>query len=314
MRVCASYKVNNGQEVKMAKVRNYARMRKFEAGEVMRVNIYPVRPVAKGRNSKRKPSRACQEALNRRNSLHRYNDIIHLNFNKKTGGYRVLLDYNFFIDEFGRNPNEEERKLYFAAYIRKLRNLYRAHGGELVWVAPEAHVGKKCGKAHHHFFISYPPADVSRDELNAAWEFGYSNYSALRFRNGSIAGLATYFLNGTPNRKWSCSRNCKRPSEEVYEDGSPASVSIVDDEITMQQAHYLDKHRKDFAYIEKLFPGYAVNDVRPKNEAVGVSGTEYNLLPFDGPFVEIELYKLTAVDKRVKLRTPRGRVKPGVKA
>jgi hypothetical protein len=63
-----------------------------------------------------------------------------------------------------------------------------------------------------------------------------------------------------------------------------------------------------------MFPGYAVSHVCPKYEAIGVSGTEYNLLPFDGPFVEIELYKLSAADKRIKLKAPRGRVKPRLKA
>lgn len=293
------------RRLKMATVKHYARMRKVEAGEVMRVNIYPVRPIAKGRKPKMQASRACQAALNKRNSINRFKDIVHLNFPKEKGGYRVSLDYNFFIDEFGRNPNEEEFKIYFAAYIRKMRNLYRAHGGELFWAAPDSHVGKKKGKVHHHLFISYPPVSVSQEELNACWVFGYSNYSPLVYRNGSIAGLASYFLKGAQSGKWSCSRNCKRPSVEAYEDGSPASVTYVDGAITMSQAHYLDKHRDDIAYIEKLFPGYGVASVKPKPELVGVSGTGYDLLPFDGPFVEIELYKLSASDKRIKVRSKR---------
>ena len=74
------------KEDNMAAVRTYARMRKFEAGEVMRVNIYPVRPVAKGRKPKMQASRACQAALNRRNSKKRFTDIAHLNFDKRVGG------------------------------------------------------------------------------------------------------------------------------------------------------------------------------------------------------------------------------------
>ena len=94
--VCANYmrkrRGRREREKGMAKVKHYARMRVFEAGDVMRVNIYPVRPVAKGRNPKRAPSRACQEALNRRNSRKKFSDIAHLNFNAKDGGLRVLLD------------------------------------------------------------------------------------------------------------------------------------------------------------------------------------------------------------------------------
>ena len=302
-------------ERSMATARHYARMRKFEAGEVMRVNIYPVRPVAKGRKPKMQASRACQAALNRRNSKKRFQDIAHLNFNKRNGGYRVLLEYNFFIKQFGRNPEREEYKAYLAAYFRRLRRLYASVGAELRYMYM-THVGRRAGKVHHHCIISTPPSEIY-DEVVALWKdilgLGYGSYDSLHFSNGSIAGLTSYFFDGSVDEKWSCSRNCKRPSTEDYEDGTPASVTYVDGAITMAQAHYLDKHREDIAYIEKLFPGYGVNHVIPKAEAIGVSGTEYNLLPFDGPFVEIELYKLSAADKRIKLRTPRGRVKPRVK-
>ena len=297
----------------MATVRHYARMRKIEAGEVMRVNIYPVRPVAKGRKPKMQASRACQAALNRRNSLNRFKDIAHLNFNKREGGLRVSLDYDKFKEQIGRNPNREEYKAYLAAYLRKLRAIYAANGCELKYLLM-THVGRKAGTVHHHLIISNKPAGVTWDVINNLWQdLGYDNYFPLIFSNGSIAKLTHYFFKHSVDQRWSCSKNCKRPSTEDYEDGTPASVTYVDGAITMAQAHYLDKHHDDIAYIERLFPGYAVQSVKPKAEAIGVSGTEYNLLPFDGPFVEIELYKLSAADKRIKLRTPRGRVKPRVK-
>lgn len=297
------------------KVRSYARMRKFEAGDIMRVNIYPVRNVAKGRKPKMQPSRECQAALNRRNSKNKFSDIAHLNFDKRTGGYRVLLEYNFFIKQFGRSPEKSEYMAYLASYFRKLRRLYASVGADLKYMYV-THVGRKKGKVHHHCIISTPPSEIYEDVLNL-WKdnlgLGYGSYDPLHFSNGSISGLTSYFYDGTVDGRWGCSRNCKRPSTEDYEDGTPASVTIVDGAVTMAEAHYLDKHRDDIAYIEKLFPGYAVSHVCPKYEAIGVSGTEYNLLPFDGPFVEIELYKLSAADKRIKLKTPRGRVKPMVK-
>ena len=293
-------------------VKHYARMRKFEAGDVMRVNIYPVRSVAKARSPKRSPSRACQEALNRRNSLKRFQDIAHLNFNRRDGGLRVSLDYDRFKEQIGRNPNVEEYKLYLAAYLRKMRALYAANGAELKYMVM-THVGRKAGTVHHHLIISNKPAGVSWEQINALWrDIGNDNYFPLIFSNGSVAGLTTYFFKNSVDKTWSCSKNCKRPSVEAYEDGTPASVSYVDGEITMSQAHYLDKHRDDIAYIQKLFPGYGVSYVCPKAEAVGVSGTEYNLLPFDGPFVEIELYKLSAEDKRIKVRSKRT-IRPRVK-
>ena len=310
--MCA--RIDMVRRLKMAVVRQYARMRKFEAGDVMRVNIYPVRSVAKGRSPKRKPSRACQAALNKRNSKNRFSDIAHLNFDKKSGGCRVLLEYNAFIAEFGRNPSEEEYKGYLQAFFRKLRRLYASVGAELKYMYC-THVGRRAGKVHHHCIISTPPSEIY-EEVIGMWKddfgLGYGSFDPLHFTNGSIAGLTNYYFDGTKDQKWGCSKNCKRPSVEAYEDGSPASVSYEAGVVTMSQAHYLDKHRDDIAYIQKLFPGYGVRHVVPKFECVGVSGHEHDILPFDGPFVEIELYRLSASDKRVKVlrkRTVRPRLK-----
>ena len=293
-------------------MRTYARARIFEAGDVMRVNIFPVRAIAKGRGAKRNPSRACQVALNLRNSRNRFTDIAHLNFNAKEGGLRVSLDYNIFISQFGRNPGAEEYKAYLAAYFRKVKALYASYGLEFKYMAV-THVGRRSGKVHHHCIIPSLPLDGSRDLLQSLWLCGYANFDPLRFSNGSISGLTSYFFDGTVDQKWSCSRNCKRPSKVDYPDGTPASVTYSDRAVTMSEAYYIDKNREDIAYIEKLFPGYAVSFVRQKSELIGVSGTVYDILPFDGPFIEIQLYKLSAADKRIKLKTPRGRVKPRLK-
>lgn len=297
----------------MATVKHYARMRKFEAGDVMRVNIYPVRTVAKSRSPKRSASRACQEALNKRNSLKRFSDIAHLNFNRREGGLRVSLDYDRFKEQLGRNPNREEHRAYLASYFRRLRALYAAHGGELKYMVM-THVGRKAGTVHHHLIISNKPAGLEWEQINALWrDLGNDNYVPLIFSNGSVLGLTTYFFKNSVDKKWSCSKNCKRPSVEAYEDGTPASVSYVDGEITMSQAHYLDKHREDIAYIQRLFPGYGVSYVAQKAELIGSDGTEYSLLPFDGPFVEIGLYKLSAEDKRIKIGHRRRVIRPRIK-
>lgn len=288
-------------------VRHYARERMFTAGEVARVNLYPVRRVGTRRGPKKKASRPCQEALNRRNSQKRFSDIAHLNFTRQTGGRRLSLDYIHFEKQQGRNPTQEEYKAILAAYIRKLRALYAAAGGELKYMFV-THIGRREGHLHHHAIISEPPKGIEYDTICKLWTVGYGNCMRLCFSNGSIDGLTTYILKNSVDLKWSCSKNCKRPSEEPYEDGTPASVDYIDGHVTMRDARYIDEHPDDIAYIERLFPGYAVQHVKPTAElAPENNGDVYTTLPFGGPFVEIQLYKISAADKPV--RVPRVKVK-----
>ena len=274
-------------------VRHYARERIFTAGDVMRVNIFPVRPVAKSRGTKRAPSRECQAALNRRNSKKRFQDIAHLNFTKETGGLRLSLDYNGFIKREGRNPTEKEWKACVTRYFRLLRDLYRANGGELKYMAM-THIGRKMHKVHHHCLISSPPKGVSREDVEELWREGYGNTAPLKFINGSIGGLTSYFFDNSVDSKWSCSKNCKRPSEKPYADGSPASVDYIDRHITMADAKYIDSNPEDIGFIQRKFPGFVVSHVRVTPEyTINEGGGVVMTIPaFGGPFLEIELYRI----------------------
>jgi hypothetical protein len=60
----------------------------------------------------------------------------------------------------------------------------------------------------------------------------------------------------------------------------------------MADAHYIDGHADDHAYIKRLFPGWEVKNVRVTAEmGADGEGQVCTLLPFGGPFVEIELYR-----------------------
>jgi len=123
---------------------------------------------------------------------------------------------------------------------------------------------------------------------------GYGNVIGVTYRNGSIAGLVSYSFKGA-DVYYSCSKNCKRPQEEPYEDGSPASVYVRDNMISMRDACYIDDNPDDLAFIRKIFPGYEVAYVRKTPEYIAEDGG-VGFLPFTGPFVEIELYRREAAD------------------
>ena len=283
----------------MPVVRNYARSRMVVAGDLMRVNLYPVRRIATSRGAKSKVSRPAQAALNRRNAENRAKDIAHLTFTKQTKPLWVRLDYAFFVDKLGRNPTVDEAKKMAKAFLRILRRKYEQHGGDLKYMN-FCHVGKKKGKVHHHILITGVPEGVKREDIEALWLHGYGNVVSVKYRNGSIAGLIAYSFEGADVYR-SYSKNCKRPSAERYEDGSPASLYVRDGMISMKDVHYIDDNPDDLAFIRGKFPGYEISYVRKTPEYIE-SDTGLSLLPFQGPFVEIELYRCDGTDPYVPPR------------
>lgn len=281
-------------------VRHFARERVFVAGDLMRVNLFPVRRVGRGRGAKRMPSRACQAALNHRNSVKLRKDIVQLNFPREVGGLTARLDYKHFIDEFGRNPNVHEWKAYLAQFVRRLKALYLKHGGELKMVK-FTHVGRVKGRVHHHLIFSEAPSGVKREDIERLWVAGFGRVTGLEYVDGAVDGLVEYVSNGSGECFWSCTRNCKRPSEEDYADGSPASVNYIDGHVTMADAHYIDGHADDHAFIKRLFPGWEVRYVIPSAEWGVKDGDVATVLPFGGPFVEIELFRLEAKSEPPRL-------------
>ena len=267
--------------------RIYARARFVVTGDLMRVNLYPVRRVASGRKAKSKPSRAAQVELNRRRAENLAKDIAHLNFPKGSNPVWVRLDYNTFFRELGRHPTLEEVRKMAKAYLRILRREYEKRGAEFKYMN-FCHRGRKSGKVHHHFLLTGLPEGLKREDLEALWKHGYGNVVGVKYRDGSIAGLVSYSLKGADVYR-SCSRNCKRPQEEPYADGSPASVYVRDGKVALKDVRYIDDNPDDLAFIRKLFPGYEVSYARKTPEPITEDGG--TLLPFTGPFVEIELYR-----------------------
>jgi hypothetical protein len=257
----------------------------------MRVNLYPVRRVATVRGVKKNPSRAAQVELNRRRAENLAKDIAHLNFPKEVRPIWVRLDYAFFIRELGRNPTLEEARKMAKAYLRILRREYEKRGAEFKYMN-FCQRGRKSGKVHHHILLTGVPEGMKREDVEALWKHGYGNVVGVKYQRGSIASLVSYSFKGTDVYR-SCSKNCKRPQEEAYADGSPASVYVRDGRIAMKDVRYIDDNPDDLAFIRKKFPGYEVAFVRKTPDSVELGG-ELGLMPFTGPFVEIELYRRDA--------------------
>ena len=284
--------MGSGSEKKRADLgRVYARSRFVVAGDLMRVNLYPVRRVASERKAKSKPSRAAQVELNRRRAENMAKDIAHLNFPRGSNSLWVRLDYHFFIRDAKRNPTLEEARKMAKAFLRILRREYEKRGAELKYMN-FCQRGRKSGKVHHHILLSGLPEGMKREDVEVLWKHGYGNVVGVKYQNGSIAGLVSYSFRGADVYR-SCSKNCKRPQETHYEDGTPPSVFVRDGKIAMKDVRYIDDNPDDLTFIRSKFPGYEVAYVRKTPEPIAEGGV---ILPFTGPFVEIELYRTSAKD------------------
>ena len=190
------------------------------AGETIEVRKYHTikycrkgqrRGVNTGRTTER------QARINRRNAQRTLRQLINANF----GGGDIHLVLTYRREE---RPTAAEAKKKIAVFLRQLRAAYKAAGTELKYIqVPPEHVG---GAVHHHLIISGIDARVIRE----LWPHGGVHPSYLD-STGNYAGLAQYIIKETDRklargaearkkaeagedycgRRWSCSRNLKKP-------------------------------------------------------------------------------------------------------
>lgn len=185
--------------------RIYYREKKFICGNYTDIQIYPVYPKQKGRSpTKRKPSTETQTRLNAENAERKLLRLVHTNFQNKD--YMVTFTY-----DNKHNPEDiDAAKKDIQNFFRRAKRLYAKSDIELkyIWVLEE---GEKSGRIHFHTFMT---GGVDRTELESLWGYGYANSRALQFTEEGVAGLVHYLTkNKVTYRRWSCSKNLKKPIE-----------------------------------------------------------------------------------------------------
>jgi hypothetical protein len=158
----------------------------------------------------------------------------------RRNGERVLagkLGYNFRDGDYhmvythrGDPPGAPEAMKSNAAYLKKLKKLYKAAGAELKYITVPGY-GRKTGRIHHHTVINRAPG-VGIDEIMALWKHGKVLDGRLD-TGGDYRALAKYLYkhgdieNPVSKRRYSTSQNVKSPPAyrdeiELGEIGGPA--------------------------------------------------------------------------------------------
>lgn len=193
-----------------------ARMRyreqRFECGDHLEVNVFPVFGQLTGtsRRAKRKPTKAVQEKLNQHNREKEVNRVICANF----------TDDDLYITlTFKQSPADaDEANKIFRLFIDKINRRRSKKNLSKVKYVKTVEVGARTGRIHLHLVMSGD--GLTAKDISEVWGRGYVDVKPLQFDAEGCMGLSKYFVKekktggqkqGTSSRSWTCSRNCVRP-------------------------------------------------------------------------------------------------------
>ena len=246
----------------------------YRCGYYLEADIFPVFAKAnKRRKAKYRPTSDMQSRLNQRNAERYITRLLNDNFTEED--ISVTLTYN---DEYLPSTLEEaEADVY--NFLRRLKRLRKKLGlAEIVYV-------KILGQGRIHFHIPMT-GGVDDKAIQRLWPYGYANIIHFEFNENGIEGHAKYIatqfeeldeidifsmfdineVSGEVTekdgyvssrtkgkRRFSCSRNIKRPVAEEH-DGR-ISAARVEELCTVDSGS-----RSAF---EKMYPGYYLADCKP---------------------------------------------------
>lgn len=245
----------------------------YRCGDYFEADIFPVFAKAnKRRKAKYKPTSDMQARLNQRNAERYLTRLLNLNFTEDDISVTLTYEDKYLPDTI------EEAERDFHNFLRKLKRLRKKLGlPEIVYV-------KIPGPGRFHFHIPMS-GGVDDKEIQKLWPYGYANIIHFEFNENGIEGHARYIAKqfeldeidifsvfdinqetgevtekdgriparAKGKRRFSCSRNIKRPVAEEH-DGR-ISQSRVEELATLDSGSR--------AAFEKMYPGYCFADCKP---------------------------------------------------
>lgn len=221
-------------------MRSFYRETRYECGDYMEVNIYPVYSKAPCRRKKAKPTSETQQKLNDINAENKLVRIANANF--KTGDLKVELTYS--PSHLPADDEEADKEL--KNFLRRVKRYRQKRGmSELKWIAV-TEKGKRSGRYHHHLIMS---GDINLFDLVQLWGRGIVGTDILIFDENGIASLAKYMMKQAREfmgkKRYSRSRNLIDP---------PAKQR--DNRFSKRMIQELAKDTENRAEYEKLYEGY----------------------------------------------------------
>lgn len=245
-------------------MRNFIREKQiFCSNEYKEIDIIPytgnqIYAVNGKRGKRTKESEPKQKNLNDENAKRYYIQIANANFFRKDQHVTVTYDKN------NLPATVEEAEKIVKKYINRIIYARKQKG-----LSPLKYMlVTSCGtdneekpiRIHHHIIIN---AGLDRDEIEDLWcerkkkgeekgkKIGYANCDRLQLNESGIAALANYMVKqGKGKKKWSSSRNLKKPTS-ARNDTKYTKREI--EKIVINNLH-------DIAFWEKKYKGWTITD------------------------------------------------------
>jgi hypothetical protein len=227
-------------------MRSWYRETRFECGDYMDVNIYPVYTKNPYKRKKAKPTSETQQRINDKNAEQNLIRIANANFTEED--MKVELTYRKEI----RPQTYEESQRELANFLRRVKRAREKKGLPELKFIGVTETGKEQLNPHHHLIMS---GGMDQNEISELWGRGYTRTSGLIFDENGIATLIGYMLKQlrefTGKKKYTRSRNLVIPQAKQR-----------DNRLSKKQVKELAKDTECRAEYEKLYEGYNLSQAK----------------------------------------------------
>lgn len=225
------------------------RTKTTKAGRRLEVDIYPMWGRLDYTRANRALKQVTPETMRRVNESNARRRLIQ------------LADANFDEHDLHLTLTYEHAPCYSRAqkdignFIKAVRRRRQKAGlpeMKYIYVIEDNEDGMK-KRIHAHMLIS---GGIDRAELEKLWARGYANAYSLQPDERGLEGLARYMVKSQKNRrKWSCSKNLKKPQVRV-------SDCKLSNGKVKRMARSLPNEARDI--LSRAYPGYTFVDCRVK--------------------------------------------------
>ena len=252
------------------------------AGDSLEVESFPlIRVDATAKTECRKRGTTpAQAALNLRNARKKLQRYAETNFTTEDYVLHPTFDYGFVDrsctntddairewERLGYPMDEDAARRHMRNYIARIRRLIARKGGnpkdfKYIYVIestkeprPEEY-NPLPPRYHYHMIVCSMGKLITIEELNALWQYGYTKAEPLDFRFNGLEGLCKYITKQRRfTRRWAHSKNLREPE-----------IKVSDRKISRRRAAMIarDVQFNGREILEKIYPGYALEDVQVK--------------------------------------------------
>lgn len=225
------------------------RTKTTKAGRRLEVDIYPMWGRLDYTRANRALKQVTPETMRRVNESNARRRLIQ------------LADANFDEHDLHLTLTYEHAPCYSRAqkdignFIKAVRRRRQKAGlpeMKYIYVIEDNEDGMK-KRIHAHMLIS---GGIDRAELEKLWARGYANAYSLQPDERGLEGLARYMVKSQKNRrKWSCSKNLKKPQVRV-------SDCKLSNGKVKRMARSLPNEAREI--LSRAYPGYTFVDCRVK--------------------------------------------------